>query len=348
VLDTGFVAAGDRRSAICEVELELKGGEPQALFALGRKIGGIVPFRLGVLSKSERGYRLLGPMPAVFKAEPVELDHRMNTVSSFQKIAQESLRHFCLNETILLDRQNSEALHQARVALRRLRSAFSIYKPILTDEEAERLRNELKWLASILGDARNIDVLVAKVSSNDLRRRLTEARTKAYADAVLALRSPRARALMLDLCEWLSCGEYLRAPSSEDIRSTPISNFASAALDLQRKKIKKHARDFAKADDEHRHQVRKDAKRLRYSADFFTSLFDNRKSRRRHRGFIKVMETLQDQLGALNDLAMRPHVLEKLGIEDNGSMEDATDKAELLEAGEAALADLLEAKRFWH
>lgn len=145
VLDTGFVAAGERRTPICEVELELKRGEPQTLFALGRRIGGIVPFRLGVPSKSERGYRLLGPMPTAFKAEPVELDHRMMAVSSFQRIAQECLRHFCLNEPILLDRYSAEALHQARVALRRLRSAFSIYKPILTDGEAERLSNELRW-----------------------------------------------------------------------------------------------------------------------------------------------------------------------------------------------------------
>jgi CHAD domain-containing protein len=131
------------------------------------------------------------------------------------------------------------------------------------------------------------------------------------------------------------------------MRSTPASDFASAALDLQRKKIKKHGRDLAEADDEHRHQVRKDAKKLRYAADFFASLFDNMKSRRRHKRFVKVMETLQDQLGILNDLAVRPHVLEKLGIEDDGSLAGAVDKAEFLEAAEAALDDLLEVKRFW-
>lgn len=152
---------------------------------------------------------------------------------------------------------------------------------------------------------------------------------------------------MLDFCEWLSCGEYLQLPSTEDMHSTPAFDFASAALDLQRKRIKRHGRDLSGADDEHRHQVRKDAKKLRYAADFFASLFDSKKSRRRHKRFIKVMETLQDQLGTVNDLAMRPHVLEKLGIEDNGFPIGAHAKAKLLDAAEAALADLLETKRFW-
>jgi triphosphatase len=199
----------------------------------------------------------------------------------------------------------------------------------------------------VLGDARNIDVLVANVFEDELRRHFAVTRTKAYADVSAALQSPRARALMLDFCEWLSCGEYLYVPSTEDMHSAPAFDFASAALDLHCKRIKKHGRDLSGADDEHRHQVRKDAKKLRYAADFFASLFDNRKSRRRHKRFIKIMETLQDQLGILNDLAMRPDVLEKLGIEDNGSLAGATDKAKLLEAAEAALADLLEVKRFW-
>jgi CHAD domain-containing protein len=105
---------------------------------------------------------------------------------------------------------NAEALHQARVALRRLRSAYSLFKRLLPGAEPQRLKDELRWLAGVLGEARNLDVLLAKATDSDLRSRLKDAREAAYEDVVRALESSRARALMLDFNEWLRCGEYLR------------------------------------------------------------------------------------------------------------------------------------------
>ncbi|WP_318035164.1 CHAD domain-containing protein [Rhizobium ruizarguesonis] len=58
-------------------------------------------------------------------------------------MAAASFRQFRLNEDILLLRRNSESLHQARVALRRLRSAFSQFKPLLKGDEPSRLQGEL-------------------------------------------------------------------------------------------------------------------------------------------------------------------------------------------------------------
>src|SRR5258708_3731734 len=58
VLDRGRIHASGQAEPICEIELELKAGEPAALFATAREIDAIVPLRLGVLTKSERGYRL--------------------------------------------------------------------------------------------------------------------------------------------------------------------------------------------------------------------------------------------------------------------------------------------------
>ncbi|WP_406658566.1 CHAD domain-containing protein [Rhizobium brockwellii] len=54
------------------------------------------------------------------------------------------MRLFRLNEAILLANQNLEALHQARVALRRLRSAITLLKPILRDTRADHLAQRLK------------------------------------------------------------------------------------------------------------------------------------------------------------------------------------------------------------
>lgn len=68
-LDIGKVVAADREAPLCEIELEKKAGSPRALFALARKVDQITPTHLGVLSKAERGYRLLGPEPSAVKKE---------------------------------------------------------------------------------------------------------------------------------------------------------------------------------------------------------------------------------------------------------------------------------------
>lgn len=131
VIDRGEIIAGDRREAISEVELELKRGHSSALFALARKLDEVAPLRLGVLTKAERGYRLTKPARSAFKAETLMLAGELSAGEAFQRVVQACLRQFRLNESILLETRSDQALHQARVALRRLRSAFSIFKPVL-------------------------------------------------------------------------------------------------------------------------------------------------------------------------------------------------------------------------
>ena len=260
------------------------------------------------------------------------------------------LRHFRLNEAILLRGRSADALHQARVAIRRLRSAFSLFKPLVRDGEAERLTEEFRWLAGVLGEARNLDVLLPKARAGELRQKLVTARERAYDDVFDALGSPRARALMLDFNEWLLCGDYLVRLSKQEFLEISVETFASEALDNARRKLKKHGGDLADVDDEHRHEARKDAKKLRYAAEFFSSIFWSKRGVRRYQRFIAAMESLQDQLGALNDLVTGPDVLEKLGLRADADAEallSHANKASLIEKAQSALDDVLDAKRFW-
>ena len=154
VLDRGEVVAGDRRSPICEVELELKRGDPRALFALARKLDAVAPVQLGVLTKAERGYGLIGPMVTEFKAGRVQLNRDMTAAEAFQHIVQTCVRQFRLNENLLSDGRLPGAFRRVRIALRRLRSAFSIFRAMLDQDVSPGLRDELRWLASELGEAR--------------------------------------------------------------------------------------------------------------------------------------------------------------------------------------------------
>ncbi|WP_438618885.1 CHAD domain-containing protein [Oryzifoliimicrobium ureilyticus] len=103
-------------------------------------------------------------------------------------------------------------------------------------------------------------------------------------------------------------------------------------------------------DDEHRHQARKDSKKLRYAAEFFCSLYSDEKGQRRHRRFVKAMEELQDQLSELNDLATGPSVIEKYGLEGFSETQDLLSHAkkdDLIKNAQSALDEALDSKRFW-
>ncbi|AGH51986.1 ceramide glucosyltransferase (plasmid) [Sphingomonas sp. MM-1] len=352
VLDRGEAVAGERSSPICEIELELKQGNPAALFALARRIDAVAPVRLGVQSKAERGYRLTGRAPTMVKAEPVTLGAGMTAAEAFRHIVQSCVRQFRLNEALLLLLSGREAgaLHQARVALRRLRSAFSIFKPVIGGKDHLALRGELRWLASELADARNLDVLLERAGPGALHDRIAAAREAAYDRVGEVLASARVRALMPGLAEWTASGDWLDAPGAAGDRDQPARDFAVTALDRYRRKVKKGGRDLAHIDDEARHEVRKDAKKLRYASEFFTSLFERKRERRRYKRFVDALENLQDQLGALNDLAAAPQLVGQLGLADDPDAARllAEGKCEtLLEAAVDAHDDLIDMKRFW-
>lgn len=340
-LDEGEVKAGTIGAALSELELELKEGDPRALFALARRLGTAAPLRIGVVSKSERGYGLVeGRQQRAFKAEPIMLDRHGSAGAAFATIARSCIRQFRRNETLLLASGDADALHQARVGLRRLRSAFSLFKDLFEDDAvAARLREDLRWLAGSLGEVRNLDVLL-KRTEGIVHRRLARARAKAMTTAAATLSSDRALALMIDLAEWLATGDWQYRKGAK----APILPLAASLLDRHRRRLKKDGRHLARLDDEHRHHVRIDAKKLRYAAEFFGDLWIGKKVRRRRDTFLDAMEALQDTLGTLNDIATAPEIFARYKL---GEPPAHDDRAELLDRAETAHEELMDAKRFW-
>ena len=256
-----------------------------------------------------------------------------------------------MNEDLLRKTRSAKALHKARVAQRRLRSAFSIFKPLYkADPQAAALRGELRWLAGELGEARNLDVLVERTAAGALHDRFAAARETTYDQVEAVLDTARARAVLLDLVEWLVDGPWLHAPKTKARRDEPARHFAAKALNKLRRKVKKRGRHLDTTDDETRHEVRKDAKKLRYASEFFAVLFDHKPARKRHKRFVSALAALQDELGHLNDLATAPEEMRKLGLEDDmqaKSLLDAGDKQALVTSAAQAHTKLIEAKRFW-
>ena len=350
VLDRGTITAGDRHTSLCEMEMELKSGQPQALFDLARKLDGAVPIRVGVLTKPERGDLLGQALQGVVKARPVPLNEEMTASEAFQVIVQACIKQFRQNEDLLLASRSPEPLHQARVALRRLRSAFSIFKPLLGNDVARELSNGLRELAGQLGPARDLDVLLQRAKPGPLRDRLQTEREAAYDRVGEVLGSGTARALMLTLVEWVHIGSLLADPDTEETRTLPVRTFASRALSRFRRKVKEGGLNLRGTDDEARHEVRKDAKKLRYAAEFFALLFDGKGEKARQKHFIIALEAVQNELGALNDLATAPHVLDRLGIADDPeapALLAGGKKKALIAAAADAHGNLIDAGRYW-
>ncbi len=354
VLDRGSVTAGDRSSPVCEIELELKQGDPAALFALARQIGGLIPVRLGVLTKSERGYALSDASARAFKAEPVRLDAAMTPAAALQAIIGGCLRHYRLNETILLETRAPEALHQARVALRRLRSALKIFKSVVGKEDAARLQAEVRPLARILGTARDVDVLsdavTSKIGRGPVHTQIEHLRDTAYEAVDAALGSPRTMQLMLDLVAWSATGPWIDATATATARAMPVSEFAAMSLRKRRKQLKIGHASLEDLDTNARHRLRKSAKTLRYAAEFFAGLFEKDGQKRRRAGFVRTLEKLQDRLGILNDRSTAPMLLRDHGLlelDGAAALIDRHGVDKLVHRAGKAHRRLLDRKRFW-
>jgi CHAD domain-containing protein len=166
-----------------------------------------------------------------------------------------------------LARDPEGMVHDARVALRKLRSSLSMYSAVL-EPAARTLRRELSWLAGELGPARDAQVMLARMQHAvspagvedpqvaEVLAHFEHEQDRAFAVARAALASDRFEALVarLDVAR-------LRSLVTSD-QETAVTRSGPADLHLARL-----ARDLeagSGSSDEHLHDLRKAVKRARY------------------------------------------------------------------------------------
>lgn len=300
ILDRGVIRGGEAEQSVNEVEVELRSGEAAGLMAFAQRLGEEIPLRLGVLTKAERGFALAeGSLGKVAKAPPVQLDATMSAGEGFTAIALSCLKHFRLNEPILVEQRLVPALHQARVAMRRLRSALSLFRPVIRDDpDYVRMREELRWFTNQLGEARNLDVYLARLAEDAPERgALGQAREESYDAIVAVLASQRFRAMMLDLVGWLLLGEWRNGSRA----ALPLPLFTANRIDRQWRDIELCAGQLAELEEEPRHRLRIEIKKIRYALEFVQEL--HRAAGAKQKRFAAALGSLQDSLGHLNDMA---------------------------------------------
>lgn len=276
------------------------------------------------------------------RALECSLDREATAGEAFQAIALSCLCRFARNRAELARTADPEALHQARVALRQLRSALSLFRPVVEDERFEPLRRELRWLAGATNEARDLDALLARIDAPPAS--LAAARERAYARALKALGSARALRLQHELVDWLTEGTWI------DVRNPPdltAAAFAEDALGRLRRKLARKGRRFRSLDDAHLHEVRIAAKKLRYAAGFFEGLFPGDGAHRREKRFGKGMRGLQERLGDLQDAAVAPALLQRLHV-PRASWPPLANRRRLVRKADATFERVLDCKPYWH
>jgi CHAD domain-containing protein len=177
-------------------------------------------------------------------------------------------------------RHEPEGIHDLRVAMRRIRSALASFRPIVDASVTDPLRDELRWAAGRLGEARDAEVvadrivtLLDEVAADTPPEVLARLRERVHADAA-AVRD------VVD--ETLDSERYAAALVLLDVvaASPPFTADAERkARPLARRRLRREARRVLKLADEawaitepearapRLHDVRKRAKRLRYAAE---------------------------------------------------------------------------------
>jgi inorganic triphosphatase YgiF len=317
-LDQGEVRSGSKRSAIREAELELKTGRAAEVFDLARSLHRDAPFRMESRSKAALGYALRAFTPAPPKFLPPDLDPAETAEAATKRIAGACISHLRTHQGRLMDREDPRAIHQMRVASRRLRSLLQLLRS-RTPAALHKVAAELRWFANRLAPARDWDVFFAETlapvreslsgdsSLEVLAERAGKARARAYRRARRALETRRFTAMLLDVGYWIELEDW-SAPDAERSASmkTPVSGVARPLLNRLWLAARDGGHDLTLLDRRALHALRIRIKKLRYGSEFFAGLFPGRDAG----PLLGLLRRLQDLLGHIQDVTATAALLE--------------------------------------
>lgn len=222
-------------------------------------------------------------------------------------------------------RDEPDAVHKMRVATRRLRSALRTYRPLLTDD-LDPLIDELRWLAGVLGEARDAEVLRERLESSAREVAADVAEAEAVVGALEAVLGARHAAALEDVRAALASDRYLRLltalddlvarrPLSEE-GARPVPAVLPARVRREWRRLRRRVRDATGDGGRFSlHDVRKAAKRARYAAELAASALPSPAASDADR-FATAMESVQEVLGEYQDGVTAVAVLSAVGTGD--------------------------------
>jgi CHAD domain-containing protein len=313
-----------------EIEVELTGGGPRLLRAADKQLrhGGLRPADYS--AKLARAFA--GEVPEVPRSRGERLLTRHSTAGEvvFGYLGAQAAALKALDPAVR--RGAPDSIHQMRVAARRLRSTLQSFPAVVPPQSSAHLRDELKWLGGVLGDARDSEVLsdwlLTRIAGTptELVMGPVAARVRAHfapreADAqraaLLALDSQRYFS-MLDELDWLLEHPPLTAAAAEPAgKALPRAVAVAYRRTARRMRTAKRLPD-GRERDVALHETRKAAKRARYAAEAAQPV-----SGKKARQFAKRMKAVQSVLGDHQDAVNARATAREIGVQAHLADESA-------------------------
>ena len=309
-----------RTQKLHELEAEILNGPETALGALSSLLSKKFGYTPSTASKFEvalQRFRITIPSKKAPEELRVRLDDRLD--AALRKILTfQSQRFRDQLPGVQLD-IDTEFVHQARVATRRMRSALRLFRLAIPERTGSNLAGELKWLAEKFGGVRDLDVFLLNLLRYKGRiEHFPGARKRTFESLVQKDR----QGLLEDLCGALESSRYktlerrLRQFLERPLPSRPLAPLAAKTIRevapvLITEKfdavIQQGRAVLEKPKLKEFHRLRIQMKRLRYACEFMAPAYEGALD-----PFIDRMVGMQDCLGELQDTVFARNFIESL------------------------------------
>ncbi len=253
----------------------------------------------------------------------VPLDPAMTAIDGFRLVLANLAGTITANWQGTIDQTDPEFLHDLRIAVRRTRVVLANAKRVLPAKILGQTREELAWLSDLTSTPRDLDVYLLEWSKytdplgadivpllEPVRELLERRRTDGHVALERGLRSERAAALVNSWTAWLAeppVGDVL--PSRAD---RPLGRLVAKRIARANDLLVERGRLIGPdSPADQVHDLRKDAKKLRYLLECFGSLLPKR-ARKQH---VRRLKALQDNLGEHQDAEVHVHLLRAVATE---------------------------------
>ncbi len=216
-----------------------------------------------------------------------------------------------------------DAVHQMRVATRRLRATLRSFGQVIPRSATEPVAVELKWLGGLLGAARDGEVLPAHLRASlrsvpvelligpvqaRVQGHFAPLRAAAHAELLEALDSPRYAALLAELGR-LTAGPLSGPRAADPARDVLPAQVHKAYRQAARRMRRARHAPPGEARDVALHQARKSARRARYAAEAARPA-----AGKQARRFARQMKQVQSVIGDHQDGVIARQAARDLGI----------------------------------
>jgi CHAD domain-containing protein len=310
-----------------EIEVELTGGGRKLLKAADQLLrrDGLRP--AGRSAKLERA--LGGQLPEQAHEAPLTSSSPAGqVVLAYLRTYAERLKSL----DPMVRRDEPDAVHQMRVATRRLRSTLRSFGQIIRRDGTQRLAAELKWLGTVLGDERDGEVLAGHLQAGlrempaelvigpvqaRVQGHFSSVRADARTALLEALGSERYFSLLDELDTLLAEPPF--TPQAAGAAADVLPAAARRPYRQVRRRMRRARRAAAgQPTDAALHEARKAAKRARYAGEAMAPAI-GKKARR----FTQQMKKVQSVLGDHQDAVIARQVERDLGISAHLAGENA-------------------------